>query len=48
LETTFKYFSDDTVQNYYVQHVYCSRVYTQFLFKHTNSSHTQKQEWEYV
>ena len=24
--------------------VYCSRVYTQFLFKHNNSSHMQKQE----
>ena len=24
------------------------RVYTQFLFKHNNSSHMQKQEWEYV
>ena len=31
-----------------VQHVYCSRVYTQFLFKHNNSSPMQKQEWEYV
>ena len=28
--------------------VYCSQVYTQFLFKHNNSSHMQKQEWEYV
>ena len=28
--------------------VYCSRVYTLFLFKHNNSSHMQKQEWEYV
>jgi len=28
--------------------MYCSRVYTQFLFKHNKSSNMQKQEWEYV